>query len=291
MLITAFKALSLTSQGRDKLMATHTTTKLALRYPDLAQSPADVPDWLQKLAEDVDSTCSGFSKGLFSARPSASRSGWFYYATDTNTLYMDDSSVWHVVGSQNRVGVLADIPAATTVAVGTKYFATDQVSEFVSDGANWIRVSEPAGKVSLCLAATADAGHILLKGQAWPDTTGIYAAIYARFGNPSTVPDMQGYVPVGYKSGDGSFGTLLATLGEKTHALTGAENGAHVHGTLTAGDSFQVGHAASGPLNSIGPGPANLDSSTLDSTTASAGSGTPHNNIQPSIVVNFQAKL
>jgi hypothetical protein len=79
-------------------MATHTTTKYALRYPDLPQSPADIPDWLGKLAADTDAAFAGYGVGVFSSRPSAGKAGFLYLASDTGVVYMDDGAAWHTVG-------------------------------------------------------------------------------------------------------------------------------------------------------------------------------------------------
>lgn len=257
-------------------MALLTTAKKALRYPNLAQA-ADIAFLLQILAEDVDNYTAGYTQGLFVDRPAAGKLGQLYYATNTNALYLDDGSTWHIVGAQNLLGLLADLPAAGAVAVGTEYFATDQIAKYISNGSAWTRIGEAAGKTSICLASTADAGCILLTGQAWPATTGIYAAIYARFGNPANVPDMKGFAPVGRKSGDADFGTLLATLGEKTHTLTAAEM-AHDHPIPDATTIPNMG--------ALGSGGHTADTGGVQNVTA-----TGHNNIQPSIVVNFQAKL
>lgn len=252
-----------------------TTAKKALRYPNLAQA-ADLADIVQKLAQDVDDYTAGYTQGLFSARPAAGKLGQLYYATNTNALYLDDGSTWHIVGAQNLLGLLANLPTASAVAVGTEYFATDQVAKYISDGSTWTRVGIAAGAVSICLASTADAGCILLTGQAWPGTTGIYADLYARLGAPATVPDLGGFIPVGRKSGDADFGTLLATLGEKTHTLTAGEM-AHDHQLPMDTSSFPSGSSSTPLSTKTGP--------VIDVSASG------HNNIQPSKVVNFQAKL
>lgn len=185
------------------------------------------------------------------------------------------------------VGTLASRPAANSVVSGTQFFATDQVSEWVSNGTTWTRMGKQAGEVSVCLAATASAGHILLQGQAWPSTSGIYADLYARYGSPANVPDMRGYAPVGYKSGDSSFGTLLGTLGEKTHTLTIPEMPSHTH-TVTVPSGAQFGKNFVGA--SAGTATQPNDPGGVPTIDAAGGGGS-HNNIQPSKVVNFEAKL
>lgn len=185
--------------------------------------------------------------------------------------------------SANEGGELADLPSAGSVAAWTTYFATDQVSMRISDGSNWYRVGQQPGDIVATLRAAAAPGYILAFGQAWPSTGGIYADAYAALGNPANVPDGQGMALVGYKSGDGSFGTLGGTVGEKTHQLTQGElpsyninvnvydgSGGKDSGTFATGDN---------------------DGTRSTATVAVGGSNNAHNNIQPSRVVNWQMKL
>lgn len=169
-------------------------------------------------------------------------------------------------------------PAPGTVSAGTRFFATDQVAEWVCDGAAWIRIGKQPGEVGVNLTAVATYGCILLQGQAWPSTGGIYSDLYARLGSPANVPDFSMFAPVGFKAGDDTFGALLATVGEKKHVLTAAEM-QHDH---------QVNIADNGDVTGAGTGPRG-------STYLSGGvhdlAAIGHNNVQPSKVVNFEAKL
>ena len=207
--------------------------------------------------------------------------------TTTNRLEWnagsDGSPDWQplATGAESLVDTLANRPTASSVSSGTTFFATDQVAQFISNGTSWYRISKPAGDVSICLAATADTGYLLLKGQAWPATTGIYADLYARYGNPANVPDFGAFAPVGYKSGDADFGTLLGTVGEKTHALTVPEMPTHTH-------TYDKPTGANGGYGGATTTPSGI---AVGSSTGAAGSGQAHNNIQPSKAVNFQAKL
>ena len=49
------------------------------------------------------------------------------------------------IASINQIGPLAGRPAANAVVAGTKFFANDQIAEYISDGAVWTRVTLPAG--------------------------------------------------------------------------------------------------------------------------------------------------
>jgi len=67
------------------------------------------------------------------------------------------------------------------------------------------------------------------------------------------------------------------SLGEEAHILISAELAAHSHAEVTA--SPAVGAAITGvPIPSAVPGV---------STTGSAGSDTAHNNMQPSLAINY----
>lgn len=261
-------------------MSFDTTTKYNLRKPNLDQG-ADFEVILDNLANDVDAAMVGYGIGLHSARPAASKAGKLYYETDTSTMFMDDGSTWKTIGANNRVGLLGAIPAANTVSVGTEYFATDQVAKFISDGTNWIRISPPAGSTMICLATTADSGYILLQGQAWPGTTGIYADIYARLGSPATVPDFRTFVPVGFKTSDADFGTLNGNGGERSHTLTAAEI-QHHHSVTVPSETVPNAGVQDFPAGQAGS--VNTGAVSLDSPGA-------HNNNMLYKTVNFQAKL
>lgn len=112
----------------------------------------------------------------------------------------------------------------------------------------------------------------------------LYASNYGK-GNGSTtfnVPDLRGYVSVGYKSSDANFDVLNVPntyAGEKTHVLLEAELAAHTH-TLTIGST--------GGGNTYAVPTSNVNNS--QQTTSSTGSNTAHNNLQPYVVINYIIK-
>lgn len=77
-------------------------------------------------------------------------------------------------------GTLANRPAATAVNPGAQYFATDTVAFFISDGSNWIRISESAGTESgfAGIGSTAPAGKVFQDGTAI-SRTGANADLFA----------------------------------------------------------------------------------------------------------------
>ena len=153
---------------------------------------------------------------------------------------------------------------------------------------------------------SAPSGWLLCYGQAVSRTT--YAALFSAIGtvygggDGSTtfnLPDLRGRVIAGQddmggtsadrltnQSGGLDGDTLGATGGSETHTLTEAELAAHSHSLGTNG-RVQVGNdngeAYSGKWVS-GSG------STITYSTQETGSDTAHNNVQPTIVLNYIIK-
>lgn len=99
-------------------------------------------------------------------------------------------------------------------------------------------------------------------------------------GNGTTtfrVPDWSEDVTVGYKSGSSEFGTLGKIFGEKTHQLTVDELPDTNLNVVWATESGTPGYFPV-PAMSTNYGPTNL---------AIDGGGLAHNNIQPSVTVNY----
>jgi microcystin-dependent protein len=107
-------------------------------------------------------------------------------------------------------------------------------------------------------------------------------------------------------AGSGVNGAVLGSVGgAETQALTGAQNGPHSHGGVTSGESASHQHNQQMPpaFVSIQQGGASTffnvwQGSPINALTgaetanhthiiASDGSGTPHNNTQPSLVTNY----
>jgi microcystin-dependent protein len=94
-------------------------------------------------------------------------------------------------------------------------------------------------------------------------------------------------VLVGQKDGSAEFGSVGRAAGAKTHALTSAQNGAHTHSFDTESSTgiFNGGWGGANPLR------AASNSYTTAWGTTSSGSGSPHNNIQPSRAVLWAIKF
>lgn len=282
-----------------------TTPRLALPYPGGTDGPdgADVPFWIADLANALDGAAL-YSQGILSSRPVSTSgtpgiAGRLYYVTGDSTtanngiLWLDFGTGWtQVNGAGTILDVLANRAAANAVPAGTSFFATDQVAQYLSNGSSWTRVSTAAGVITMTVESTADDGYILLQGQTWPSTSGIYADLHTKWGG-STLPNFEGFSPVGYKPADSDFGTVLATGGEKKHTLSVGEMPSHDHGGATSGPNMPVPEptGTSGSGGGLGTGSFWSDSQQHTHAITAQGGGLSHNNLPPFIVVNFQAKL
>lgn len=143
----------------------------------------------------------------------------------------------------------------------------------------------PTGSVVLHGAASAPSGYLLCDGSLVSRVT--YAALFAAIGtaygagNGSStfgLPDYRGRVPIGAGTGAGlSARSVGQSIGAETHQVSIAELPSHTH---TGSATTAVGYLAAG---------ANTGS-VSSAQTGSAGADQPHNNMQPSLVVNFIIK-
>lgn len=119
----------------------------------------------------------------------------------------------------------------------------------------------------------------------WTRRTDLTASQILGFGTWVQLPP--GRVPVTLNISETEFNVVGKTGGAKAHALVAAEGPAHTHqiGSRDAGGASANGGDPNKELvedfgySGPGAGPA--------STTSSAGSGQPHNNLQPYVVVGL----
>jgi microcystin-dependent protein len=176
----------------------------------------------------------------------------------------------HMVGATSAV--------QTQLNAVTSDVATNTAAIAALEGAE-------VGDIKLRSAATAGTKWLVCNAQAVSRTT--YATLFALIGTSFGVgdgsttfnlPDLRGRVPVGVGTGDAADATAFALAdkdGAETHTLTVAEMPAHTH-------SYSLGNTtSSGGSNTAGNG---------SSTTGSTGGNGAHNNLQPSLALNFFIK-
>lgn len=186
-----------------------------------------------------------------------------------------------------------------------------------------VRINSPVGGIVLWATNTAPTGWLVCDGTAVSRSTysGLFAILGTTYGagDGSTtfnLPNLKGRVAVGRDSADSDFDVLGETRGSKTHTLTSAEmpshthiQDAHNHGITDSGHSHHTTNYAflyQGAFANVAYTPdavsgvsANYNTNTvttgitINNTTAvnqNTGGGGAHNNIQPSIVLNYIIK-
>ena len=111
------------------------------------------------------------------------------------------------------------------------------------------------------------------------------------------LPDLRGRVGIGAGQGADLSNRVFATSGgEETHTLTTGEMPTHNHGVTDPGHSHSIpirseGFADMGPDDDVSQGTGyNTGSALTGITINNAGSGNPHNNMQPFLVIRYLIK-
>lgn len=163
-------------------------------------------------------------------------------------------------------------------------------------------ISVPAGSIIPYAGTSAPTGWLLCYGQAVSRTTysDLFSAIGTTYGSGDgsttfNVPDCRGRVVAGQddmggtsanrltdQSGGLDGDTLGDTGGSETHTLTTTEMPAHTHGVTYSVASREVGAGNIAEIRGSGGGTEN---------TTSAGSDGAHNNVQPTIILNYIIKI
>jgi microcystin-dependent protein len=134
------------------------------------------------------------------------------------------------------------LPSTTSIGTitSTELGYVDGVTSAIQTQLN---TNTPVGSITMWALATAPTGWQICNGDA-----AATAALSTVLGT-ANVPDMRGFVPVGFKTSDDAFGTLKGTGGSKTSTATHTHNLAshthgddHVHSGSTGGQSANHYH-------------------------------------------------
>ena len=209
---------------------------------------------------------------------------------------------------------LSALASSSAVFNASKLQSKDIPSETPEDGellaydtasGAWVHVAPeaatpltPAGGIMQYGGSAAPSGWLLCDGSVKnSDTDTTLAALYTAIGftyggtgsDAFNLPDLQGNVPVG-KAASGTFDTLNNSGGTETHPLTESEMPAHSHTlslpiVLDYATTEQVAWYKSTHVHDYYGNPSNLAKGT-----STVGSGDPHTNLPPYLVVNYIIK-
>ena len=230
--------------------------------------------------------------------------------------FEDDVSVSGalVIGGSATFSSTVTIEGANLQAANAKVCA----SAFHGDGSNLTGiVAMPTGAVVPFGGSSAPTGFLLCAGQAVSRSTysALFSVISTTYGagdgsSTFNLPDLRGRVVAGQDDMGGSSAdrltgqtggvdgdTLAATGGAETHVLTTAQLATHTHGATKSYNSdpgltntrFSLVTEQTDREDSF-PGYQTTtgDTNNIISTT---GSGSAHNNVQPTIILNYIIKI
>jgi len=239
------------------------------------------------------------------------------YHNNTKRIETDSAGVT-VTGQITITGSSIVLEGATSDAHETTLTVTDPTADRTITFPNSsgtvaltsdVSASLPSGTVVPFAGSSAPTGYLLAQGQAVSRSTysDLFSAIGTTYGTGDgsstfNLPDLRGRVVAGKDDMGGSSAnrltdqtgglngdTLGDTGGSETHTLTTAQLAAHTHGAgsytaaLTSG-----GNSSAGGLGNRG----NLNTAdlTVSGTSGSTGSDQAHNNVQPTIILNYIIK-
>lgn len=225
----------------------------------------------------------------------------------TAIIWNDSVNYANNLGSHKTDGSTLDTWGATAKTIGPKT-GDMKVSVVNSDqDSAWLRADgRTIGNGSSGGTARANADMSALFTVLWTNFTNTELPIQDSSGGASTrgasaaadfaankrmpLPDLRGRVIAGMDNPGGGAANRVTdpqadvnggVIGAETHSLTSAQNGAHTH-NQPGGTNAYVGTVSSGGVSG---GAGSLFN--YNTTTASSGSGSAHNNVQPTFFLNW----
>jgi microcystin-dependent protein len=188
--------------------------------------------------------------------------------------------------------------------VRDNFIAHESLLSDIEEAATFI----PTGAVLKYAGETPPSGFLLCDGSLLLITD--YANLYAICGTSFNqggepvgyfrLPDLRGRTSVGVGTGTGLTARALgASFGEESHVLTTAEIPSHTHTIVEAAHTHNIVHdsGVAGAVtahegNGVDLTAPNMTTNSTDPgiTASNAGSGSGHNTMQPSLVLNFVIK-
>ena len=228
--------------------------------------------------------------------------------TDNIRMLGQSEARFYNGGNTNYIGLQAPSAIAANIVYDLPTADGSAGDVLKTDGAGTLSFTEvgaaiPAGSVMPYAGSTAPSGWLLSYGQAVSRTTysALFTAISTTYGTGDgsttfNVPDLRGRLVAGQDdmggvsanrltglSGGVNGDTLGASGGAETHTLTTAELAAHTHGDGSFAVAGGSGGGSSGFLKTGGVS----GSTAVTGSSGSAGSGTAHNNVQPTFILNY----
>lgn len=214
-----------------------------------------------------------------------------------------------------RLAMLADVDPPGVVPVGPAGYplkhglALGATADATAIFTYLLTNGEASGVIKVYAGAAAPSGYLLCDGTSYLRATypDLFTAIGTTFGAVDgthfNVPDLRGRAPIGSGTGDASDATahtLGAKSGTEKHTLLEAELATHTHAVTDAGHvhesdatAFVVQNAAGSFTLGAGTDYAvatNTANATTGITLGNTGTNTPHNNMPPTLAVNFIIK-
>lgn len=206
-----------------------------------------------------------------------------------------------------KAGVCTSITRPASPYVGQAIYETDTLRFRFWNGSSWSPIVDaPTGTVNSFAGSTAPTGWLLCAGQAVSRTT--YADLFAIIsttygvGDGSTtfnIPDLRGRIPAGKDDMNGTAASRLTATTMTSGTTLGGTGGNQVH-TLTTSEMPSHTHSVDIRRSAVASTPYTIYQlqtittgawSNETFTSTSAGSGTAHNNVQPTIILNYIIRI